>query len=195
MLQNAMSTGGTDTAPTGTWSRATEAGNLLVATLGWQGSGTPVPPSGWTTARMAGKTAIYYSPNAPSQSGSVTFGGLGLGNWVLDIMEWDGASTTGVLDKTASSTSGSTEGTTASSGTTATTSSPNELAVATIHALKAVSQTDPTNGYQQLVVGAQGTITTGTYAKVLSASGAEGMSVALSIPARWRGAIATFRSA
>ena len=131
----------------------------------------------------------------PRRPGRSTFGGSGIGAWVIDLMEWSGAATSGALDKTASASSGSAANTTAKSGTTATTSQPSEIAISAISALKALTQSNPTNGFQQVAVGTQGTNTTGFYSKVLTTTGAQSVWVTLSIAAKWRGVIATFRGA
>ncbi|MEX1264287.1 MAG: IPT/TIG domain-containing protein [Actinomycetota bacterium] len=194
LVQHVLNKGGSG-APTATWSQATGAGNLLVAAVGWTGAGTPTAPTGWSLAKKAGRTAIFYREGAPTQSGALTFGGSGIGAWVIDLMEYSGAATSGALDKTASASSGSTANTTAKSGTTATTSQPSEIAISAIRALKALTQSNPTDGFQQVAVGTQGTNTTGFYSKVLTATGAQKVWVTLSIAAKWRGVIATFRGA
>ena len=195
LVQHVLAQGAGTSSPSATWSQPTGVGNLLVATLGWKGSGIPVAPAGWTLAKKAGGAAIFYKQNAPSQSGSVTFGGSGLGPWVLDIMEWDGAATAGALDKTASATSGAAATTTASSGTTAVTSQAREVAIATIRSVTATTQSNPTNGFALVDVGTQSGSTTGAYSKILGATGAQSVSVTLSPAAKWRGVIATFRGA
>ncbi len=195
MIQHVLNKGGSGTPPTATWSEATGTGNLLVAALGWVGSGSLTAPAGWTLAKKASGTAIYYREGSPSESGAVTFGGSGIGAWVIDLMEWSGAATSGALDKTASGTSANTENTTASSGTTATTSQSSEIAISAIRAFKALTQSNPTNGFQQVDVGTQATNTTGFYSKVLTGTGAQSVSVTLSIAAKWRGVIATFLGA
>ncbi len=194
MTQHVLNKGGSG-PPTATWSQPTGNGNLLVAAIGWTGSGTPTAPAGWSLAKKAGGTAIFYRQGAPTTSGPLTFGGSGIGAWVIDLMEWSGAATSGTLDKTASASSGSTANTTAKSGTTARTSQPSEIAISAIRALKALTQSNPTNGFQQVDVGTQGTNTTGFYSKVLTATGAQNVWVTLSISAKWRGVIATFRGA
>ena len=194
MVQHVLNKGGSG-APSATWTQPTGNGNLLVAALGWTGSGTPIAPAGWSLAKKAGGTAIYYRQGAPTTSGPLTFGGSSIGAWVIDLMEWSGAATSGALDKTASASSGSTANTTAKSGTTATTSQPSEIAISAIRALKALTQSNPTNGFQQVAVGTQGTNTTGFYSNVLTATGAQRVWVTLSISAKWRGVIATFRGA
>ncbi|HEX7248605.1 MAG TPA: IPT/TIG domain-containing protein [Actinomycetota bacterium] len=195
MVQQVLNKGGGGSPPSAAWSQPTGAGNLLVAAVGWTGSGSPTAPAGWTLARKAGGTAIFYRQGAPATSGTLAFGGSNIGNWVLDLMEWSGAATTGALDRTASASSGSSANTTARSGTTAVTSQPSEIAISAIRAFKALSQTNPTNGFVQVASGTQGTNTTGFYAKVLTATGAQSVSVTLSIAAKWRGVIATFRGA
>ena len=99
----------------------------------------------------------------------------------------------GALDRRAGASSGTATGLTARSGTTAATAQPSEVAIAAIRTLTATVQSAPTDGFTRVAVGTRGANTTGVYAKVLTAIGLQGVSVALSRAARWRGAIATFR--
>jgi hypothetical protein len=195
LIQHVLNKGGGGSSPSATWSQPTGAGNLLVAAVGWTGSGSPTPPAGWSLAKKAGGTAIYFRQDAPTQSGALTFSGSGIGAWVIDLMEWSGAATSGALDRTASASSGSTANTTARSGTTSATTQPSEIAISAIRAFKALTQSNPTNGFQQVAVGTQGTNTTGFYSKVLTSTGTQSVSVTLSVASKWRGVIATFRGA
>jgi len=179
--------------PAVTWSSPTTAGDLLVATLGVSG-GTITAPAGWVLAKRVGGALIYFSQNATSQSGSVTFTLSGTADWVVEVMDWSGMATSGTLDRTASNTSGTATGTTADSGTTLPTSSANEVAIAAIRSLAPLTQSGPTNGFVQLEAASQGKAnTTGTYDKVLSSIGTQDVSVTLSKAAKWRGVVATFR--
>jgi hypothetical protein len=193
LVQHVLAKGANGTAPTATWPQATAGGDLLVASVGWTGSGSPVPPSGWTLAAKVGGTAMYYLPNAPSQSGAVSFSGSKLGGWVLDLMEWSGMAPAGTLDTTATHTTGSATSTTADSGTTSPTSQPSEVAIGAIRALASVTQSNPTNGFTVVDAGTQSSSTLGTYSNVLTATGPQGFSVTLSKAAKSRGLIATFR--
>jgi hypothetical protein len=192
MVQHVLAKG-VSPAATASWPQATQTGNLLVAAIGWTGKGSPSPPAGWTLAVKRGGTAIFYSENAPSQTGPVSFSGSQIGSWVLDLIEWSGVATVGALDRTASATSGAVANTTADSGTSAPTTQPSEIAVAAIRALKAVAQSSPSNGFTLVDVGTQGGSTTGVYAKVLTVAGPQSVAVTLSAAAKSRGAIATFR--
>jgi hypothetical protein len=136
---------------------------------------------------------MYYLPNAPSQSGAVSFSGSKLGGWVLDLMEWSGMAPAGTLDTTATHTTGSATSTTADSGTTSPTSQPSEVAIGAIRALASVTQSNPTNGFTVVDAGTQSSSTLGTYSNVLTATGPQGFSVTLSKAAKSRGLIATFR--
>ncbi len=194
LMQHVLAKGLSGKNPTDAWAQPTTAGNLLVAAIGWTGSGNPVPPAGWVLAAKTAGTAIYYEQNAPQQSGSVTFPLTARGAWVMDLMEWNGVATAGALDRTATKTSKSLAGTTADSGTTPSTSQPSEVAIAAIRALAAVTESNPTNGFAQVDAGTQGsTNTMGFYVRVLSALGPQQTSVTLSASARWRGCISTFR--
>ena len=106
-----------------------EAGNLLIAALQWAGSGTPVAPPGWSAAVKKAGVGIFYAEDAAAEGGQIGFTGTSLGGWALDVMEWSGGSSSGSFDRSASATSGSVSSTVASSGTTATTSQPVEIAI------------------------------------------------------------------
>ena len=147
LVQHARAKGANRTVPTATWPQTTDGGDLLVASLGWTGSGSPVPPSGWTRAANVGGTALYYLPNAPSQSGAVSFSGSNLGGWVLDLMEWSGMAAAGTLDRTATHTTASVTSTIADSGTTSPTFQPSEVALGAVRALASVTQSNLTNGF------------------------------------------------
>ena len=156
-----------------------------MATLGWQDQAHPCRRAGGTTARMSGENGdLLFAERAcrgPSPSGAWDLGTGSSTSWSGTEPDDGGFRQDGLQQQWKH------RGHHGLLQTTATTSSPNELAVAAIHALKAVSQTDPTNGYQQLVVSSSGTITTGTYAKRPRASGAEGMAGRAEHPQRWRG--------
>ncbi len=196
LVQHAVASGTKATTAAVAWPQTTVAGDLQVAALGWSGAATVTPPAGWALAVSSGGTAIYYRQNAPSTYGASTFSLSAKANWVLSISEWKGVATAGALDKTAHATGGQTNGTTASSGTTAVTAQPVELAVAGIRALASVTESGPTNGSAQLDQRIAGTNDAlGVYYLVTISSGVRSTSVALSAPAQWRGAIATFRGA
>ena len=195
LVQHILAKGPGATAPTATWPQATAGGDLLVASLGWTGSGSPVPPPGWTPAAKIGGTALYYLPNAASQSGGVSFSGSNLGGWILDLMEWSGMAPAGTLDRTATHTTGSVTSTIADSGTTSPTSQPSEVAIGAIRALASLTQSNPTDGFTVVDAGTQTSSTLGMYSKDLAATGPQGFSVTLSKAARSRGLIATFRGA
>jgi phosphatidylinositol-3-phosphatase len=195
LVQHAVGSGTKGTQASATWPQATAAGDLLVAAVGWTGPATVTPPAGWTLAVSSGATAIYYRQNAPSASGPSTFAFSATANWVLSTSEWSGMATSGALDKTAHATGGSTNGTTASSGTTAATSKLVELAIGGIRALANITESAPTAGFAQLDQRSAGANTLGAYDLVTSAAGAQSTSSTLSPSAKWRGVIATFRGA
>jgi hypothetical protein len=177
------------------WPQTTAAGDLQVATISWSGAAKVTPPTGWIPAVSFGGTATYYRENAPAVSGSSMFALSVKANWVLCVSEWSGIATSGSLDRTAHATSGTTNGTTASSGTTLATSQPIELAIVGIKALASLAQSGPTNAFAQLDQRIATNNTLGVYDLVSTVAGIQSMSVSLSIPAKWRGAIATFRGA
>lgn len=194
LVQHAAATG-SGTSPTATWGQPSTAGDLLVAEVGWSGSGQLAPSAGWNLAAKTAKTAIFYTENAASESGPVTFSLSSSGAWVMELMEWSGVAQTGALDQVATNTSGTVATTTADSGTTAVTSVSNEVAVSVLHALKDVTQSNPTNGFSQIDSAMEGTVnSTASYAKVLGATGSQQVAATLSAPAKWRGAIATFKA-
>jgi len=195
LVQHAVGSGTTSNHPNVAWPQTTVAADLQIATLGWSGSTTVTPPAGWALAVVAGGTAIYYRQNAPSVSGATTFSLSSNVNWVLSVSEWSGMAVSGAFDKKAHAAS-STIGSSASSGTTAVTSQPVELAVAGLRALANVTESGPTNGFTQLdqrAAGAKDTL--GVYDLVTAAAAARSTSVTLSVAANWRGVIATFRGA
>jgi hypothetical protein len=197
VVQHVVGSGMKSTQTSATWAQTTVAGDLLVATVGWAGSGTLTAPAGWTLAVSAGATAIYYRENAPPVSGSLTFSLSVKGNSVLSLSEWSGVVTSGALDRTAHSSSGVTSNTTAASGTTAVTSQPIEVSIAGIKAVANVSESGATNGFALLDQRSVApNVTLGIFDFVSTAAAAtRSTSIALSANAKWRGVIATFRGA
>jgi phosphatidylinositol-3-phosphatase len=195
VVQHAVATGANATQASASWPQGSAPGDLLVATVGWRGSGTPTPPPGWSVAVSSAGTAIYYQQNAPPVSGLVTFSFSAKVSWVLSLSEWSGVATSGALNQTAHATSGLTSGTTASSGTTKVTAQPVELALAAVRAVASVTESAPTHGFALLDLGVATNDTMGVYELVTTAAGTQSTSVSLSAPAKWRGVIATFRGA
>jgi hypothetical protein len=193
LVQHAVGSGTGGIQASATWSQATVVGDLLVATVGWTGGGSVTPPAGWNLAVSSGATAIYFRQNAPSVSGASTFSLSVKGTWVLSLSEWRGMATSGSLDKTANASGGSMAGTIASSGTTAATSKPVELAIGGIRALAKVTESAPTRGFASLDQRSAGANTLGAYDFITTAAGAQSTSVSLSASSKWRGVIATFR--
>ena len=192
LIQHVVSKG-SGVSASGSWSQPTRAGDLLVAAVGWSGSGTAYPPPGWSQAVQGQGVAIFYQPAAPATTGSVQIGLSTSSAWSVDVQEWSGIAAAGTLDVSASYTSKTVIGTTASSGTTATTARSNEIAVSVLTALAAVVQTNPTNGFTQRDVAIQArSLTAGFYDVTLQARGPQTVAVALSPAAKRRGAIATF---
>lgn len=178
------------------WPQTTEAGNLQVATIGWSGPATVTPPAGWALAVSIGGAAIYYRENAPSVSGSTSFSLSSPANWVLSVSEWSGFATSGAFDKKAHASGGQTTATTATSGTTKVIAQPIELVIAGIKAMGSLTESGPTNGFTQLDQQIAGkNVTFGAYDYISTSASIQSTSVALSIPAKWRGVIATFRGA
>lgn len=164
-----------------TWSGATTAGNTLVACFSARspGAGTlasaVVPPAGlgWTQAVTTsvsygtggGRWLMegWYCPNAASQSGGQTWtcsNGVYMGSasTAVSMLEYSGIDTVSPLDKSASAVSPNdnvslpyTHDTTAESGTTATLSQSNEIAVAFMTAI--VNLSDPSGGFTERVDG------------------------------------------
>ena len=122
LVQHAVGSGTKGTQASATWPQPTAAGDLLVATIGWTGTGDG------DARRPGGRSP---SPPAPPRSttgrtprrcpGSSTFSISATANWVLSLSEWSGMAASGALDRTAHASGGATAATTASSGTTATT--------------------------------------------------------------------------
>jgi len=194
LVQHAVSHGPGTARPTVSWPQTTKPGNLLIAALQWAGSGTPVAPPGWSAAVKKGGVGIFYAENAAAEGGQIGFTGTSLGGWALDVMEWSGGSSSGSFDRSASATSGSVSSTVASSGTTATTSQPVEIAIGAIRTLSKTTMASPTNGFSQVDSALQASNRFGIFSKVAAIAEPEDVSVALSVAVRWRGVIATFRA-
>ena len=194
LVQHAVNHGPGTARPTVSWPTTTTPGNLLTAVLQWTGSGTPVPPPGWTLAVKKAGVGIFSVQNAPAEGGQIGFTGTSLGGWVLEVMEWSGASPSGSFDRSAVATSGSVASSLASSGTTATTSQPVEIAIGAIRTLAKTTMSSPTNGFSQVDTALQSSNRLGVFSKVSAVAEPEGVSVTLSPAARWRGVIATFRT-
>ena len=193
LVQHAL-TQGSSATPTGLWPQPTAEGDLLVASIGWKGTGAPSTPPGWSLAVQGKGVAIYYEAASPVATGPVSIPSSGSAAWIVDLTEWSGIASAGALDATASDTSGTVLAILASSGTTASTAQSSEIAIAVLTALSAVNQSAPTNGFTPRDVASQGSnITAGFYDSTLLTVGARSVSVSLSAPAKWRGAIATFR--
>ncbi len=195
VLAQHVAASGKSVQPNAAWPAPTASGDLLVATIGWAG-GTLTPPAGWKLAVAQSGTAIYYREGAPSGSGSVAFSLSSSASWVMGLSEWSGVAASGSLDRTAHNTSKTVLGTTADSGTTLPTAQGSEVALASLRALAAVTQSGPTNGFTPLDAGAQGTGNSmASYFSVLTVAGPQDVSATLSASAKWRGVMATFRGA
>jgi phosphatidylinositol-3-phosphatase len=194
LVQHAVSHGPGTARPTVTWTQTTTTGNLLIAVLQWTGSGTPVPPPGWSVAVKKTGVGIFYAQNAAAEGGAIGFTGTSLGGWALDVMEWSGGSSSGSFDRSAFATSGSVASMLASSGTTATTSQPVEIAIGAIRTLSKATMASPTNGFGQVDTTLQSSNRLGVFSKVAAFAEPESVSVTLSVAVRWRGVIATFRA-
>jgi hypothetical protein len=193
LIQHVVSHGGSTARPSTTLTATPTSGDLLVAVLEWNGSGTPLPPAGWTLAIKRGGIAIFAArPSTPAPS--VTIGGTSLGGWILELQDWTGVGASSPVDKTAFATSGTLAQTVASSGLTTTTAQPGDIAVGAIRTSKNVTMTAPTAGFSPVDSAVQGTIRLGVFAKVAGPPAPEGVSVTLSSSATWRGDISTFRS-
>ena len=81
-----------------------------------------------------------------------------------------------------------------STGTTATTSQPVEIAIGAIRTLAKTTMASPTNGFSLVDTALQASNRLGAFSKVSATAEPEGVSVTLSVAARWRGVIATFRA-
>lgn len=133
-VQTGTGTSASGSTVTGTWTTATTAGNLLVAFVSCANFASSLStPSGWSKAveKVNGSTdicTIFYSFNAASQTSQAFSVPSGRAN--VEMAEYSGMLTTSsVLDQTKSGTS---FGTTAS-GSTATTTSANEVWFCGVH--------------------------------------------------------------
>jgi hypothetical protein len=106
LIQQNVAGGTTPVAPT--WStKATTAGNLLVAIVQSTNTATIGPPSGWVLATSVNQStnvgvAIYYYPNAPAktQGTAESFTAAGSASTVVQIAEFSGILTASPLDGT-----------------------------------------------------------------------------------------------
>jgi len=192
---------------------ATKAGNLLVAYVSASavaaGSPALAAPAGWTQAIQAGasetrkdpRAAIFYRQSAIGQAGPYTFNLGSMSDVTVRIEEWSGFATSGVLDRTASS-SGATASTLAISGTTAVTRQGAEMAVALLANSQTSTQSAPTNGYSIVSdIGptanaiAMNKVHAYHYRATLGTIGVQNTAAILSTARPWTGLIATFRLA
>jgi hypothetical protein len=178
-----------------TWPGATQAGNLLVASIGLSlvanaAATVDTVPSGWVLAGDIPSAAnnwalIYYIENAGSRSGTETFGLTPslVNDFTIELSEWSGAAAASSLDQEAEATSTTLA---PSSGTTAATAQNDELAVAVIANRNVSTQSAPTNSYTQRAQGqsthatVSNRVNTGFYHLVLTSTGATSTSVTVS---------------
>jgi hypothetical protein len=148
------------------------------------------------------KVAIYYIENAAPRSGTETFTLLAGRTELFSVtlLEYANIASAGALDQTASATPapGGT-GSLVSSGTTATTTTGNELLLTAIVMPSAgvVTFSNPTNLFTEIaeLPLASGICSGGSviHERIVSAQGAYGHQATASQSQRWAGAIATFR--
>ncbi len=159
------------------------------------------PADGWQLAKRIDNlnkigTAIYYIPNASSQSGEKIWGFSPDDKAAVVMIEYSGVITTSPLDVTASSSGASNS---PNSGTTGTTSQNEEIAIA---ALVTREQNDVllgpvTNGFVRLgeYDGGKDRVTIGVYEKSLLSTGTQSVGDTCDDNKKWVGAIVTFKVA
>jgi hypothetical protein len=184
----------TTTTVSATWSKATTAGNLLIAIISYDHAGEiKTIPAGWTLAIGAQdgnniSTAIYYIGNAGSQSGSSSWVLTHSRNITLHLLEYSGVDT---LDKTANA---SGNGNTASTGITATTTQADELAIGAMAVSDYTGFYYVSGGFSE--VGSEVhigyAITSEPLEQVLSVTGRYGATALISWD-HWAGAVAAFK--
>jgi hypothetical protein len=197
IVQQATSHTTTNSASaTGTWPAATTTGDFLVAAVGYSGAPTSItPPTGWVLAKDKTKNvSLYVCANCASQSGAQTWTANAAFANVVILEEWSGIASGATIDQTANNTSGSTSVTLADSGTTAATTTANEIVLAELYNGAHSTFTGATSGYNVVQDGQ----TTGSgiqialLTQIISATGTQNASASYATADRMRGAIATY---
>jgi len=159
LVQKGTEAFGAGTSITATFSSATTAGHLLVATTQDLNSGCAsdnyTAPAGWVVATTVcrgsnGPLKLWYYPNAPAGITSVVFNtGSSGANSVAQLSEWSGIATSSPLDQTGTFSSGgsSTTLTVTTSGNIAATG---ELAITAFDASAGLSSFTPGGGWTSL---------------------------------------------
>lgn len=181
-------------------------GNGLVIAITTSGTSTgrvsSISQTGvtWTkaieVAHASGPTSeIWYGLNASSASASITVNLAATLNAHCVVAEYSGLATSSALDKTASNTG--TGGSAADSGTTATTTTNNQLWVASLgSALTSGAYLAPSNSFTEVAQLGDATLLLAFEEKIVSATGAANTSAAWSLGSeaeQWAGTIATFK--
>ncbi len=184
------------------WKQPTVAGSLLVLVVSIAKGTTSTinTPAGWTQAVQSGdgaglpRCAIFYKPNAASESGAVTVTATSAGAMAAQLLEVSGITITSPLDQTASTSAAADA--TPDSGTTAATTQAVEFVIAALADEALEAQTNPTNGFQQISetqVSGTPSVTMGVYFKTTTATGTQSMSATTATANDVAGAIATFK--
>jgi len=180
-----------------TWGAATTTGNLLVAVgVAWAQFSVPsiTPPSGWTqvTNNNLGNLRLYmwYRENSVSRSGAETFTLAGSGStfFAVQIFEYEGMATSGVLDQGVANSGTSNP---LQSATTATTTQRDELVICGFGVDATRTFSSPTNGFS--IVDATGV--NGVVSKVVEATGGQQVGVSVEGSTNFVSLIATFKAA
>jgi hypothetical protein len=199
---------GPTTGVTAQWQSATQKGSLCLMAVWQTGTGGTTPncgtPAGATIidSRVSGldRLTLFYVPNSPTSRTAEAFGSsAGPAKWAIALVEYTGLAAA-PLDVQAFATG---TGTTAASGTTATTTQAAELQFAVFGAGnigftngKFGQWTAPTNGFTKILeadgTGGQGIAVT---AKIATGTGAASTALTANKSVSWIGQIATFKSA
>jgi hypothetical protein len=187
---------------TATFNAASQAGNLLIALICFNGSATPDIPTGFTLATSntnadGSKIYLYYQADAPSTTTISTkvIATVGAANsCIIFIAEWQGVQQSSPLDQTGS---GSSASGTVPTGSVTTTSAY-ELLIAGVSDLAGDTFSSPTNGFillDQDNVGSGATLQAGGFLyNVVTSTGTYSSSVTNSSTTGGNGVIASFIS-
>jgi hypothetical protein len=190
------------TSITGTWSKATRPGSLLVAIVSASNNSYPIgswtPPSGWQQANTYEwnnvKTTMYYYPNNPGGRTQETFVINNYRDQVLQLVEYLNMAAASPVDRTGLDGAASSTGTVTSGMTTATYQSK-EVVITGIAVYAPTAFSAPSDGFTKIAELQSGNnLTAAVHEKIVSTRAAYGHSATVGSTAQWVGVVTTFRA-
>ncbi|HEX3582546.1 MAG TPA: PKD domain-containing protein, partial [Thermoanaerobaculia bacterium] len=190
------------TSITGTWSKPTRPGSLLVAILSASNNSYPIgtwtPPAGWQQANTYEwnnvKTTMYYYPNNPGGRTQEAFVINNYRDQVLQLVEYLNIAAASPVDRTGLDGAVSSTGTVTSGSTTATYQSK-EVVVTGIAVYAPTAFSAPSDGFTKIAEQQAGNnLTAAVHEKIVSTKAAYGHSATVGSTAQWVGIVTTFRS-